>query len=70
MLKNAEKFFKVYSGLPIEERSNPIAIINDEPINWKLAYDEISNETDRGQKILKMLMELRIIWLGKIIVYL
>ncbi len=61
MLKNAERFFQVYSGLPIEERENPIMVIDDEPINWKLAYEEISNETERGKKILKLLIDLEII---------
>lgn len=61
MLKNAERFFKVYSGLPIEERDNPIVVINDEPINWKLAHEEISNETKIGEKILNILMDLKII---------
>ena len=61
MLENAERFFRVYSGLPIEERSNPIIVIDDEPINWKLSHEEISNETERGKEILKMLIELEII---------
>ena len=61
MLKNAERFFKVYSGLPIGERDNTIMFIEDEPINWKLAHEEVSNETKRGEKILNMLIELKII---------
>tara|TARA_Y100000310_G_C20672387_1_gene811023 strand:- start:1055 stop:1240 length:186 start_codon:yes stop_codon:yes gene_type:complete len=61
MLNNAERFFKVYSGLPIEERQNPIVVIDDEPINWKLAHEEVSNETKRGEKILNMLIDLEII---------
>lgn len=61
MLKNAERFFRIYSGLPIEERDNPIVVIDDEPINWKLAHEEISNETKRGEKILNMLIDLKII---------
>ena len=61
MLKNAERFFKIYSGLPLDERNNPIVVIDDEPINWKLAHEEISNETKRGEAILKMLIDLEII---------
>ena len=61
MLKNAERFFKVYSGLPLEERNNPIVVINSEPINWKLAHEEINNETRRGEKILNILIDLKII---------
>lgn len=56
-----EDFFKVYSGVPIEERSNTIAVIDEEPINWHLAFQEIKNKTERSKKILKMLKELEII---------
>ncbi|MEA2004166.1 MAG: hypothetical protein U9O53_04360 [archaeon] len=61
MLENAERFFRVYSGLPIEERANPIIVIDDEPINWKLSHEEISNETERGKDILKKLIDLEMI---------
>ncbi len=61
MLKDAEQFFKVYAGIPIEERKLPIAIIDEQPINWNLAYEEINNRTERGKKILKMLRELELI---------
>ncbi|MFH1332784.1 MAG: hypothetical protein ABIH53_00930 [archaeon] len=61
MLKDAECFFKAYSGVPIEERKIPIVIISDKPINWDLAYEEITNETERGKEILKLMIELEII---------
>ncbi|MBU0457315.1 MAG: hypothetical protein ABH824_05175 [Nanoarchaeota archaeon] len=61
MLKGAERFFRVHSGVPIEERKVPIVVIDDQPINWDLAYEEINNETDRGKKILKMMIDLEII---------
>ena len=58
---NAERFFKVYSGVPLEERKVPIVVLDDQPINWNLAYEEINNQTTRGEKIIKILMELEII---------
>jgi len=61
MLKNAELFFKVYSGIPIEERKKPIVVIDNSPINWNLASEEIANETERGKKILNTLIELELI---------
>lgn len=61
MLKDADRFFKVYSSIPIEERKLPIVIIDKQPFNWNLAYEEINNDTERGKKILKQLMELEII---------
>lgn len=57
----SEKFFKVYSGVPIEERNNTIAVIDDEPINWHLAFQEIKNKTERAKKILQILKKLEII---------
>lgn len=61
MLKGADKFFKVYANVPISERSLPIVIIDEKPISWNLAYDEIGNSTEIGKKILKILNELNII---------
>ncbi|MBS3124405.1 hypothetical protein J4437_07305 [Candidatus Woesearchaeota archaeon] len=61
MLKHTDRFYKVYTGLPLEERKIPIVIIEDMPINWNLAREEIDNNTERGEKILKTLIELEII---------
>jgi hypothetical protein len=61
MLKDAELFFRVYSGLPLEERKNTIVIIDQEPISWSLAYEEINNGTEKGKKIIKILKELGIV---------
>ena len=61
MLSDAERFFKVFNGLPIEERKTPIIIVDNKTINWELAYAEIDSETAKGKKILKLLMELDII---------
>jgi len=61
MLKNGERFFKVYSGVPLEERKVPIVVIENQPINWNLAYEQINNETEIGKEILKILIDLEII---------
>jgi len=61
MLKGKEDFFKVYSNIPLEERKNVVAVVDDQPISWALAYQEIKNETEMGEKILKILKELGII---------
>ena len=60
-MEGAEDFFKVYAGLPIEERSNVVAVLDNEPISWNLAFGEIKNETSNGEKILKILKTLEII---------
>ena len=61
MLKHADRFFKVYAGIPLEERKVPIVVLDDQPINWNLAAEEITNETERGKNILNMLLELEVL---------
>lgn len=61
MLKGAEKFFSVYANVPINERKLPIAMLDNRPISWDIAYEEITNETETGKKILKILCDLKII---------
>ena len=56
-----DKFMKVYSGLPIEERKLPVAVIDNSPINWNMAYVEIKNNTPLGGKIAEKLVNLKII---------
>lgn len=56
-----ERFMKVYSFLPIEERKLTVVIIDGEPVNWARAYKEINEDTPLGKKILKKLIEKRLI---------
>ncbi len=60
-MEKAEDFFKVYSGVPLEERDNVIVVIDKEPVSWNLAYQEIKNKTENGKEILKILRKLEII---------
>ena len=60
-MKEKEDFFKIYSNIPIEERKNVVVVIDEQPISWSLAYQEIKNETELGEKIFKILKELDII---------
>ncbi len=48
-----DKFFKVYANLPEPEREQVIAVVEDKPYSWNIAYNEISNNTELGKKILK-----------------
>ena len=52
------RFIKVYSDLPINIRREVIAIINGEPTSWNVAFLEIKNETELGEKILNKLISL------------
>jgi hypothetical protein len=56
-----EEFFKIYGNLPIEERDNIVAVIDKEPISWKVAYLEIKRNTKLGKEILKTLKTLEIL---------
>jgi len=56
-----EKFFRLYANLPINVRKEIIAVIDTEPITWNVANQELSNNTELGNKILKQLADLKII---------
>ena len=56
-----EKFFKVYANLPEPEREQIIAVVEDKTYSWNVAYAEISNNTELGQKILKKMEDLGLI---------
>ena len=47
-------FFRAYSNLPEDERSQVIVVIDGKPYTWNRAYDEINAETELGKKILKI----------------
>lgn len=50
------RFIKLYSDLPLKVRQEVIAVVDDEPITWNVAYIEIVNETVLGEKVLKNLI--------------
>lgn len=56
-----EKFFKVYANLPLNLREEIILVIGSEPITWKVAYIEISEDTPLGKRILEKLEALELI---------
>ncbi|MEK6927203.1 MAG: hypothetical protein AABX11_02120 [Nanoarchaeota archaeon] len=60
-MEGKEDFFKVYNNVSLEERKLTIVVLDGQPISWILAYQEIKNETKNGQKIFKILKELKII---------
>ncbi len=59
---NKERFFKVYSNLPINLRHEIILVLPEiGPITWQVSYLEISNDTKLGRTILEKLSQLQII---------
>ena len=60
-MEKKERFFKVYANLPLNLREEVILVIKDEPISWRVAYFEISDDTKLGKKILEKLEALKFI---------
>jgi len=56
-----ERFMKVFSNLPINVRKEIIVVIDDQPITWNVAYNEIKHNTELGKQILRKLIELDVI---------
>lgn len=56
-----DQFFKAYANLPEPERYQVIAIIDNKPYSWNVAYSEIELDTNLGRKILKKMEELQIL---------
>ena len=55
------RFMRVYSNLPLKLRGEIVAVIDEEPITWNVAYQEIGHGTEKGRKILEILIKLKII---------
>ncbi len=55
------RFVKVYNNLPLPERDLVCVVINDEGVTWKLAYKEIKDKTELGERIQKQLEDLNLI---------
>ena len=51
-----EEFKKVYANIPLNIREEIILVLKDKgPITWNVAYLEINQDTELGNKILKRL---------------
>ncbi len=67
--KKKARFLRVYQNLPLNERKNTIVILEGKingkpekkPVSWDVAYIEIEQETESGEKILEKLIELNLI---------
>lgn len=50
-----DKFYKIYSNLPLNLRDEIILVLSKEPITWRIAKLEIDNNTEIGNIILEKL---------------
>jgi len=48
-----EEFLQLYANLPLGLRDEIIAIVNEKPITWNVAYIEVINKTKLSEKILE-----------------
>jgi len=55
------RFVKVYNSLPLAERDMACVVIDEEAVSWRLAYEEIKNKTELGQRIQAQLESLNLI---------
>lgn len=55
------RFTKVFSSLPLAERDLVCVVIGGDGISWRLAYDQIKEDTELGKKIQKELEKLELI---------
>jgi len=60
-MKEKGKFLRVFSNLSIDLRKEIILVIDDQPITWNVAYEEIKNETKLGKRVLKKLIQFELI---------
>lgn len=61
-MKNEDRFFKVFSNLPLNLRSEVILVLPEYgPITWQVAYLEIKQNTKLGEKIVDKLIQLELI---------
>lgn len=56
-----EKFLKAYANLPKPERQQIIIIVDKKTYSWNVAYNEITNNTELGKKMIAKMEALGIL---------
>lgn len=55
------QFIKIYANLPLNQRSEIVVVVDDEPFTWNSARVEVKNGTKKGGQILDRLIEMKIL---------
>ena len=55
MDKLRQKFLKLFANLPINIRSEIIAVIDNQPMTWNVCWLEIDQKTKKSEEILNYL---------------
>ena len=56
-----ERFLRSYANIPLNARKEIILVLEEGPITWEVAYFEVKNNTEKGEKILEKLNQLNLI---------
>lgn len=56
-----QRFYSTYNKIPLGVRDEPILVIEDDSISWRIARIEIDAETQLSEIILKKLDALKLI---------
>ena len=60
-LDEKQTFLKAYSNVPINLRNDIIVVIEGKPMTWNVAFIEVSNNSELGNRILSVLVEIGIL---------
>jgi len=60
-MDNKSKFLQIYANLPLNVRSEIVAVVDGEPVTWNSAKIEVENDTPKGTEILNQLVKLEIL---------
>lgn len=61
IMDKKQRFYKIYSNLPLNLRNEIVVVINNEPLTWKVTKLYIDEDTKLGEEILAKLERLKII---------
>lgn len=55
------KFLQIYANLPLNQRTEIVVVVDNEPLTWNATKIEVENNTEKGKEILEKLVTLGII---------
>lgn len=56
-----ERLANIYSNLPLNERNLTVVFVNNQPISWEMAFNELKHRTELSKLIGEKLIKLKII---------
>lgn len=55
------KFLKLIANVAFPLRKEIIAVVDNQPVSWNVAYGEVSQDTDKAKEVLKHLKQIKLI---------